>query len=118
MHMVPEACTVERVAVTVEQITQRVPRLPTRPLKGNKRDKKEAWYEREFPGLGYVELDALPPRELLAIVRGAIADTIADPQAWAACAAYEAAERRRLLAFIDRHQPEIDGLEDAERMWT
>ena len=59
---------VECVAVTVAQIRQY--HLLTRPPKPL--DSRTAWYEDMFPDLGCVELHAIAPEDLVAIVRGAI----------------------------------------------
>jgi hypothetical protein len=57
-HMPPEACVVDRVALTYEQIKQK--KLPERPPK--KSDSRTPWFEEMFD-CGCVELDALaPPR--------------------------------------------------------
>ena len=70
---------VECVAVTVAQIRQY--HLLTRPPKPL--DSRTAWYEDMFPDLGCVELHAIAPEDLVAIVRGAIERVITDRAAWA-----------------------------------
>jgi hypothetical protein len=77
--MPPEASMVECVAVTVAQIRQY--HLLTRPSKPL--DSRTAWYEDMFPDLGCVELHAIAPEDLVAIVRGAIERVITDRAAWA-----------------------------------
>src|SRR5919199_3704578 len=78
-HMPPEASMVECVAVTVAQIRQY--HLLTRPPKPL--DSRTAWYEDMFPDLGCVELHAIAPEDLVAIVRGAIECVITDRASWA-----------------------------------
>jgi rubrerythrin len=102
--MPPEACTVERVALTYEQIKQRG--LPERPPK--KSDARTPWFEEMFD-CGCVELDALPPADLIAIVRQAVREAIADPDAWDASGEREAEERERLRAFVEENQAYLDG---------
>jgi hypothetical protein len=104
LHMPPEACTVVRVALTEEQIRERA--LPTRPPK--KGDTRTRWYEAEFPGLGCVELDALPPQELAAIVRAALWDSMPDQETWAQHQERAQEERLRLIRYVQHHKESID----------
>lgn len=82
--------TVERVALTPEQIVEH--RLPTRPTKreGNR-------HAKGFEGES-VELDALPPRTLKSMVREVIGRHIT-PAALAAVRAAEESERELLRAW-------------------
>lgn len=83
--------TVERLAVTPEQIEAL--KLPTRPAK---RSDPEAakWGDRPA-----VELDAIPPDRLRAMVEEAIVEHI-DPRQWEIEQTIEAEERRSLRALI------------------
>jgi hypothetical protein len=104
-HMPPQACSVERVAVTVAQIRDHD--LLTRPPKPQ--DSRTAWYEEMLPDLGCVELDASAPPLLVEIVRGAIERVITDRAAWEENEQREQDERLRLRAFIREHSREVDG---------
>ena len=82
----------ERLAVTPEQIAAWS--LPTRPPK--KTDPQAAvWGERPA-----VELDAIPPDRLVALVEGAITRHV-DARRWEVEKAIEVEERRGLLALVD-----------------
>jgi hypothetical protein len=121
VHMIPEACRVVRAAVTREQIHHLG--LPTsRPKKS---DPLTPWYERMFPGLGCTEhqgpctcparcaeLDAIPPRALIAIVRERLEATISDREAWETRDEEEAEVRQRVVDFLDENAVTIDGVEE------
>lgn len=115
VHMIPEASVVERVAVTVEQIKNPRRPLPTRPAK--KGDTRTPWYEEMFPGLGCVELDAIPPEELITIVRRAILDAIEDQRPWVQSEISTKQTKARVIALLEQHKGAIDrdmGYEDDE----
>jgi hypothetical protein len=82
----------ERLAVTEDQITEWS--LPTRPPKAKDPEAK-TWGDRPC-----VELDAINPRTLTALVEEAIERHV-DPQAFAVEQAVEAEERRGLLTLLD-----------------
>ena len=81
----------ELLAVTDEQIEQW--QLPTRPAKKTDPESKKA------PETA-VELDAVPPDKLVALVENAITKHI-DPHAWQVEQAAEKEERRGLLALLE-----------------
>lgn len=83
---------VRRLALTDEQA--RDWNLPTRPAKRSD-PQAVAWGNRPA-----VELDAIPPDTLTAIVDAAIRDYV-DPHAWQVEQAVEAEERRHLTALLD-----------------
>jgi hypothetical protein len=104
-HMPPQACRVERVAITVAQIREHG--LLTRPPKPQ--DSRTLWYEERYPDLGCVELDALEPELLVETVRAEIRRAILDQDGWERSQEREAEERERLLAFILEHTDEVNG---------
>jgi hypothetical protein len=88
----------ERLAVTVEQIAEYA--LPTRPTKHT--DSRAPKFEAEF-GAGSVELDAIHPDTLRAIVRDAIEQHVDFDQLEVLKTA-EANERQILEMFADRRR--------------
>jgi hypothetical protein len=83
----------ERLAVTMAQIAEMA--LPARPTKHS--DSRAARFEAEF-GQGSVELDAIHPEALRAIVRDAIEEHV-DPDQLEILKIAEAEERRTLEMF-------------------
>lgn len=79
-----------QVAVTDEQVVEWD--LPTRPAKAS--DPEAASFEGPA-----VELDAIPPDKLIALVENSIVEHI-DPHAWAVEQTVEAEERQHLLALV------------------
>jgi hypothetical protein len=106
LHMPPLAARVVRVMVTEGQIRTHEPPLQTRPPKAS--DTRTPWYERQFPGLGCVELDAFPPQEVIAAMRAALEDRITDRAAWARNEEDERAVRGRLVDIIEQLRVELD----------
>lgn len=87
-------CTVERVAITREQIDQYAPPPNlTKPA-----DSRAEWYNREH-GPHSWELDALAPDVLDRIVSDAVDALL--PDDWADRLAAEAADRKRIWALAD-----------------
>lgn len=82
------------LAVTDEQIDEW--ELPTRPGKEN-------------PSERAVELDAIPPDKLIALVSDAISGLV-DQRAWEIEQAYEESERAILAAIVDGARDEFDAL--------
>ncbi len=93
---------VEKLALTMDQIKRFKP--PPNPAKMS--DSRAKDYIRKF-GRSSWELDALPPRELNALVENAIR-SIVDADAMAAVIAQETVDRERVREAIKRSRTEVD----------
>jgi hypothetical protein len=89
------ATSVLRVALTLDDCTDK---LPSFPAETKKDDKRYPWFVRNYGDTCW-ELDALDPRELRERVEAAIVPVL-DPEAWARCQRVERAEHKSLVSII------------------
>ncbi len=99
----PDAFTVERVAVTIEQIWKH--RLP--PHEPKKTDRRTPAFVRRY-GFGCVEADALPPEALVQVVEDAIWGCVKEYDAWDSDVYRQKCERATLLVSAENNGPKVD----------
>lgn len=89
--------TVERVALTIEQVLDWA--LPTRP--GKRTDSRHAAFVETYGSDASVELDALPPNILERLVTNAIVKGIQDIDEWQRMKDIERLERKTLASLLE-----------------